>query len=63
MTDNKTELKAIYKLASKLSGRYKLLYKDTERFTTGLVDTKLHEEGLDLCEQINTLLEKTKIFK
>ena len=60
--DYKLELKRIYKLSSKLCGRYKLLFKDTERFTMGLLDTTAHEEGLALCEQINNILEETSIF-
>ena len=56
------ELKRLYKLASKLSGRYKLLFKDTSRFTTGLLDTKAYEEGLDLCTKVDTMIDDTDIF-
>ena len=56
------ELKRLYKLASKLSGRYKLLFKDTSRFTVGLLDTVVYEEGLDTCGKIDTMIEDTDIF-
>lgn len=56
------ELKRLYKLASKLSGRYKLLFKDTSRFTVGLLDTTAYEEGLDMCDKIDTMISDTDIF-
>jgi len=56
------ELKRLYKIASKLSGRYKLLFKDTSRFTVGLLDTQSYEEGLNLCNEIDIMINDTDIF-
>ena len=58
----KQELKRAYKIASKISGRYKSLFNETSRFTIGLLDMTVYEEALALCEVLEKMLAETDIF-
>lgn len=58
----KSELKKLYRLSSKISGRYKKLYQETSRFTIGLLDTSIYEEGLSFCSDIEDMIEDTDIY-